>query len=104
MALTVNQRVHEIGVRMALGAQPSGILRMVLRQGLVLAFAGVAIGICGALALARLVKSLLFEVAPTDPLTFASVAVVLIAAACIATFLPARRAASIDPIVALRCE
>jgi putative ABC transport system permease protein len=104
MALTVNQRVHEIGVRMALGAQPSGILRMVLRQGLVLAFAGVAIGICGALALARLVKSLLFEVAPTDPFTFASVAIVLIAAACIATFLPARRAASIDPIVALRCE
>jgi putative ABC transport system permease protein len=104
MALTVNQRVHEIGVRMALGAQPSGILRMVLRQGLVLAFAGVAIGILGALALARLVKSLLFEVAPTDPLTFASVAVVLIIAACIATFLPARRAASIDPIVALRCE
>ncbi len=104
MALTVSQRVHEIGIRMALGAQPTGILRMVLGQGLVLALAGVAIGICGALGLTSLVKSLLFEVAPNDPFTFAGVAIVLIAAACVASYLPARRAASIDPIVALRCE
>jgi putative ABC transport system permease protein len=104
MALTVSQCVHEIGIRLALGAQPTGILRMVLGQGLLLAFAGVAIGICGALGLTRLVKSLLFEVAPTDPFTFAGVAAVLIAAACAASYWPARRAASIDPIVALRCE
>jgi putative ABC transport system permease protein len=104
MALTVSQRVHEIGIRMALGAQPTGILRMVLGQGLALALAGVAIGSCGALGLTSLVKSLLFEVAPNDPFTFAGVAIVLIAAACVASYLPARRAASIDPIVALRCE
>ncbi|HUJ29868.1 MAG TPA: ABC transporter permease [Candidatus Acidoferrum sp.] len=104
MALSVSQRVREIGIRMALGAQPSGIVRMFLGQGLGLALLGVGIGFAGALALTRLLKSLLFEVTPTDPATFIGVALVLIIAALVACFVPARRAASIDPNVALRCE
>lgn len=104
MALTVSQRVREIGIRIALGAQPSNVLRMILGQGLLLALAGVGIGLAGALALTGLVKSLLFEVTPTDPVTFGGVAFVLIAAAAIASYLPARRAAAVDPIEALRCE
>jgi len=104
MALSVSQRIREIGIRMTLGAQPSGILRMIVGQGLVLAVLGVGIGFIGALALTRLLKSLLFEVAPTDAVTFVSVAGMLIAAALIACLVPARRAASIDPTVALRSE
>lgn len=104
MALTVSQRVKEIGIRIALGAQPSRVLYMVLRQGFVLAFAGVVIGLVGAFALTGLVTSLLFEVTPTDPLTYAVVAFVFIAAALIAGYMPVRRAAAIDPIEALRCE
>jgi putative ABC transport system permease protein len=104
MALTVSQRVKEIGVRMALGAEPSAILRMILRQSLILTVLGVAIGAIGAVAMTGLFKSLLFQVAPTDPVTFIVVALVLIASALLAGFLPARRAASIDPIVALRHE
>lgn len=104
MALAVSQRVREIGIRIALGAQPSKILRMVLGQGLLLAALGVGIGLAGALAVTHLAKSLLFEVTPTDPATFLGVAVVLVAAAILASYLPARRAAAIDPIVALRME
>ncbi|HKS82686.1 MAG TPA: ABC transporter permease [Candidatus Acidoferrales bacterium] len=104
MALSVSQRVREIGIRMALGAQPAGILRMVIGQGLLLAVIGVGAGFLGALGVTRLVKSLLFEVAPTDPLTFAGVALVLVLAAAIACYIPARRAASVDPIFALRSE
>ncbi len=104
MALAVGQRVREIGIRMALGAQPSAILRMILRQGLAWVLLGVGLGLLGAFALTGILKSFLFEVGPTDPLTFAGVAFVLIAAAVIATLLPARRAASIDPNVALRSE
>ncbi|HKW87856.1 MAG TPA: ABC transporter permease [Candidatus Acidoferrales bacterium] len=104
MALTVSQRVKEIGIRIALGAQPARVLVMVLRQGLLFAMLGVAIGLVGAYGLTGLIKSLLFEVTPTDPLTFAAVAFVFVAAALIASYLPARRAASIDPIEALRCE
>lgn len=104
MALNVSQRVREIGIRIALGAQPSSILRMVLGQGLLLASCGVAIGIAGGLALKNLVKSLLFGVTANDPATFAGVAFVLVAAGMIATYLPARRAAAVDPIIALRSE
>jgi ABC-type antimicrobial peptide transport system permease subunit len=104
MALTVSQRVKEIGIRIALGAQPSRVLLMVLRQGLVLAAIGVVIGLAGAFGLTGLMKSLLFEVTPTDPLTYAVVAFVFIGAALVAGYIPARRAASIDPIEALRCQ
>jgi predicted permease len=103
-ALSVSQRVREIGIRMALGAQPSEILKMIVGQGLRLAVLGIGIGVAGALVLTRLLKSLLFEVTPTDPVTFTSVALLLVAAALIASFIPARRAASIDPMVALRME
>jgi putative ABC transport system permease protein len=104
MALTVSQRVREIGIRIALGAQPSGILKMILGQGLLFAFLGLAIGVAGALSLKGLVKSLLFGVAPADPVTFAVVGIVLGAAALLASYVPARRAAAIDPIDALRME
>jgi putative ABC transport system permease protein len=104
MALAVSQRVREIGIRIALGARPRDILRMILGHGLVLTLLGVAIGAAGALALTGLAKSLLFEVTPTDPLTFAGVAVVLVGAAVLASYLPARRAAGVDPMDALRCE
>jgi putative ABC transport system permease protein len=104
MALTVSQRVREIGIRIALGAQPSGILKMILGHGLLLASIGLAIGVAGALSLKGLVKSLLFGVAPADPVTFAIVGIVLGGAALLASYVPARRAASIDPIDALRME
>jgi putative ABC transport system permease protein len=104
MALTVSQRVKEIGVRMTLGAQPSAMLRMILSQSLRLALVGVAIGAIGAWAMTGLFRSLLFQVAPSDPVTFVVVALALIACTLLASFLPARRAASIDPIVALRNE
>jgi putative ABC transport system permease protein len=104
MALTVSQRVREIGIRLALGARPSRILWMVLSQGLVLATVGVGVGIAGALGLKTLLKSLLFGVTPTDPFTFGGVAFLLVSSAMIATYLPARRAAAVDPIIALRTE
>jgi putative ABC transport system permease protein len=104
MALMVSQRVREIGIRIALGARPASILQMVLGQGLLLAVIGIGIGIAGAVALTGLVKSLLFEVPPTDILTFSGVGVTLLAAAALASYLPARRAATVDPNVALRAD
>jgi putative ABC transport system permease protein len=104
MALAVNQRRHEIGVRMAIGARPAEILRMVLSQGAALALFGIALGFLSALGLTRLLRGLLFEVQPTDPLTFAGVAAVLAVAAVAASYLPARRASHVDPMVALRAE
>ena len=104
MALMVSQRVQEIGIRIALGAGPAKILQMILGQGFLLAVLGVAIGVAGAIAMTGLVKSLLFEVPATDPWTFAGVGMTLLASAAIASYVPARRAASIDPNQALRAE
>ena len=104
MALAVGQRRHEIGVRMAIGARPAEILGMILRQGMALTLVGMALGLLGALALTRLFEGLLFEVGPTDAPTFVGVAAVLGAAALVACYVPARRAARVDPIIALRVE
>jgi putative ABC transport system permease protein len=98
----VRQRVQEIGVRMAFGAQPSLIFRMVVGQGLRLSSIGVVIGLAAALLLTRAMTKLLIGVTPTDPLTFATMVVVFFAIASLASFLPARRAARIEPNVALR--
>ncbi len=104
MAYSVSRRTREIGVRVALGARRSDVLRMVLGQGLRTIFIGLAIGIAGSLALTRTVESLLFGVTPTDPLTFAGVTLLLVVAALLACYIPARRATRVDPMVALRHE
>jgi putative ABC transport system permease protein len=104
MALAVSQRTHEIGVRMAIGARPAEIVRMILGQGMALALIGLVIGLASAYALTSAVKSLLFQVAPNDPVTFFSVAAVLAFAALAACYIPARRAAQVDPLRALRAE
>jgi putative ABC transport system permease protein len=98
----VSERTHEIGIRLALGAQSRNILRMVLRQGLGLALAGAAVGLVCALVVSHLMAGLLYGVRPTDPLTFAGVALLLIAVALLACYIPARRAIRVDPLVALR--
>jgi putative ABC transport system permease protein len=98
------QQTHDIGIRMALGARSVDVLRSVVAQGLKLALLGTGLGLLGALALTRVVASLLYDVSPTDPVTFVVVSFVLITVALLASYLPARRAARIDPMVALRCE
>jgi predicted permease len=100
----VSERTHEIGIRLTLGAQSRNILRMVLRQGLGLAIAGAAVGLVCALIVSHLMAGLLYGVRPTDPLTFAGVALLLIGVALLACYIPARRAIRVDPLVALRHE
>ncbi|HYP28351.1 MAG TPA: FtsX-like permease family protein, partial [Blastocatellia bacterium] len=104
MALSVNQRKHEIGVRMALGAPRGAVLRMVMRQGMRLILIGLLIGLAGAIALTRLMTFLLFEVQPTDLLTYLGVSLVLLVSAAAACFVPARRATMIDPLIVLRTD
>jgi putative ABC transport system permease protein len=104
MAYLVAQRTQEIGVRMALGARPFHVLRMIFGQSLGMLLIGMVIGLAGAFALTRLMRTLLFEVTATDPLTYASVIGLLTVVALLACYIPARRAAKVDPLVALRYE
>ena len=104
ISYSASQRTHEIGLRMALGAQPRDIVRMVLREGFFLAFTGIACGFVAALALTRFLRGLLFQIKPTDPVTFVGAAILLALVALLACYIPARRAMRVDPIIALRYE
>ena len=104
MAYLVNQGTRELGIRIALGASPRNIVSLVVRQGMVLAFSGVAIGLAAAFLLVRLVRSLLFEVEVTDPITFAGVSLLFAMTTLLACYIPAQRAARIDPMISLRCD
>jgi ABC-type antimicrobial peptide transport system permease subunit len=104
MSYVVGQRSNEIGLRMALGASPRDVMRLILRQTLLLASAGIVIGLAGAAGVTQLLASMLFEVKATDPLTYAAVVVLLVIAALVASYIPARRAMRVDPMIALRYE
>ncbi len=104
LAYSVAQRTHEIGVRMALGAAQMDVVSIVVRQGVSLAAIGIALGLGGAFALTRLLKTMLFGIGATDPLTFAAAALGMVLVALLATFVPALRATRVSPVVAMRCE
>jgi putative ABC transport system permease protein len=104
MSFTVSQRMHETGIRMALGAQRRDVLNLVVRQGMTLALIGIAVGLSASFALTRLMKTLLFNVSATDPLTFTVIALLLAFVALLACWIPARRAAKVDPMTSLRSE
>jgi len=104
ISYTVKQRTREVGIRMALGAQRRDVQRLVLRQGMKLAVVGVGVGLLGALAATQLLRSLLFGISPTDPVTFLVIPLLLLGVAWFACWLPARRASRVDPMVALRSE
>jgi ABC-type antimicrobial peptide transport system permease subunit len=104
IAYVVLQRTREIGIRLALGAQPRQVERMFLRQGLVLTGVGIGIGLVAAVALGRAMSSLLFGIGPMDPTTYLAALAIMLAAAALASYLPARRAAAIDPMTTLKTE
>jgi putative ABC transport system permease protein len=104
ISYSVAQRTREIGIRVALGARPRQVVSPIVREGMTLASIGVALGLVGSIAATRLISSFLFGVAPTDPLTFSAVAVLLLAVALLASYIPSRRALRVDPLTALRAE
>ena len=104
VAFAVRERTREIGIRMALGAQAGAVLRMVVWRGLQQALVGATLGLAAGFVLTRVMKNLLFDASPTDPATFALIVLLLVAVALIASYIPARRAAKVDPLLAIRNE
>jgi putative ABC transport system permease protein len=104
ISFTVAQRTREIGTRMALGAQQGSIFKLVVGQGMLLAGIGVAIGLAGSLATSKLLTSMLFEISPTDPVTLIAISLLILLVTFLATYVPARRASHVDPMVALRYQ
>jgi putative ABC transport system permease protein len=104
MSYSVTQRTHEIGIRMAIGASPLDVFKMILGHGMKLALIGVALGLLGAFLLTRLMATMLFGVAPTDAMTYTGISVLLITVALLACYLPGRRATKVEPTISLRYE